>query len=444
MKRREFFHGLGGAAAWLAFPHMAVAAHTDNLPDAVYYSGMEDSAPWRREAQKRIEKYRKGKLSLLIRDRSGKAVRGVSVSGKLVRHDFNFGAALRSKFLFGNVLPHKTRENLISFSEDMFNTAVPTNSLKWRHYQKDRVYTDKLLQWAREKKMNVRGHCLVWGHEKRLPDDMKWIMRSSPKTLRDAITKHITTMLTQFGEYGDPITEWDVLNEPYSQSQYMRRLGKGVAVEWFALAAKLQPRMKRYVNDYGIVMNRPHLRRHQRGFYDYVRWMVKSKADFNGIGFQGHLRRGNVPTAPELVYKNMNRYAPFKKDLQMTEVDYDTENESLQARYLHDLMLTAYSHPLMRGFITWLPFAYAKRTMIEKPHAPLVTHDFRLKENGRAWNEMVKKILVSSPQGASNGEGAFAWNGFYGDYVLRLSKGGQEKNMRFSFRPDQKQYRLTL
>ena len=53
--------------------------------------------------------------------------------------------------------------------------------------------------------------------------------------------------------YNGPIDEWDVLNEPRSNRQFMDILGDDVVIKWFRQTESLAPEIKRYINDYNIL-----------------------------------------------------------------------------------------------------------------------------------------------------------------------------------------------
>src|SRR6266446_3502414 len=59
------------------------ATRPSTLPLQFNYKGREADAPWRKEAQARIDKFRKGDLSIVVNDATGKPVSGADVSIKM-------------------------------------------------------------------------------------------------------------------------------------------------------------------------------------------------------------------------------------------------------------------------------------------------------------------------------------------------------------------------
>jgi len=64
----------------------------DQLPTTtVHYAGETLDAPWRAEADLRIEAIRKGNLTITVQDSAGQPVVGATVAVKMKRHAFGFG-----------------------------------------------------------------------------------------------------------------------------------------------------------------------------------------------------------------------------------------------------------------------------------------------------------------------------------------------------------------
>ena len=56
------------------------------------YKGMEEDALWRKEAIKRIEKYRKNNMTVNVTDKDGNPIQGATVNAKMTRSEFNWGS----------------------------------------------------------------------------------------------------------------------------------------------------------------------------------------------------------------------------------------------------------------------------------------------------------------------------------------------------------------
>ena len=139
-----------------------------SLPETrATYEGREADAQWRKDAQKRIERYRMAPVSVQVIDRAGKPVENASVQVDLRKHSFGFGAAVDPEMLVTDNKPefpfYRQR-----FAE-LFNAGSFINSLKWQAWSGewgetlDREMTMRGLQWMKARAMPVRGHVMIWG-----------------------------------------------------------------------------------------------------------------------------------------------------------------------------------------------------------------------------------------------------------------------------------------
>ena len=112
--------------------------------------------------------------------------------------------------------------------------------------------------------------------------------------LRRAIEKHVTEFASMHDE---PLIEWDVLNEPYTDHEFMDLLGNEAVHDWFRLTKEANPRLTRYINDYGV-LTRPSAA-HQDFYFNYIKDLLAREVPVQGIGFQGHIPARFEPTPPE-------------------------------------------------------------------------------------------------------------------------------------------------
>ncbi|MGD9022124.1 MAG: endo-1,4-beta-xylanase, partial [Lysobacterales bacterium] len=272
------------------------------------------------------------------------------------------------------------------------------------------------LDWCLENHLPVRGHCLVWGGFRRIPDELGHLKYDRP-ALRQAIEQHVTEFASM---YDEPLIEWDVLNEPYTDHEFMDLLGNEAVHDWFRLTKEANPRLTRYINDYGV-LTRPSAA-HQDFYFNYIKDLLAREVAVQGIGFQGHIPARFEPTPPEELLATMDRFAVFGLPLQVTEFDFETKDRDLQARYTADFLTAVFSHPAMTGLVTWTPFEYT-RGQGPKPDAAFF--DWRLKEkpNGLVWDELVNETWSTRVESISDGDGVARFRGFKGTYGLEASAG---------------------
>ena len=68
----------------------------------ITYPGQEPDAPWRKAAAERIEKHRKGDLTVRVVDKDGKPVAGAKVHVQMQRHAYGFGTFLEYEVMLGS------------------------------------------------------------------------------------------------------------------------------------------------------------------------------------------------------------------------------------------------------------------------------------------------------------------------------------------------------
>ena len=123
-----------------------------------------------------------------------------------------------------------TSSGSLKYEEDVltnFNSITSTYEMKWGALEpQSGKYTyggaDRLMQWASEQDVSVRGHCLVW--YRNVPD---WVTEAAvdKQTALDLIDSHIRKTMTHFGD--DVIYCWDVVNEALVDDPTEEQLASG-------------------------------------------------------------------------------------------------------------------------------------------------------------------------------------------------------------------------
>jgi len=434
--RRRFLAGAGALlGAAVAPPAPARTAESTGGASA-RYDGMDDGAAWRREALQRIETLRKGDFQIAVTDARGKGLPGVELHVALYRHHFGFGGAIQQDYLLDDGAADR-QAFYRDATERLFHRVTVANGLKWRHYATQRPQVEQFLDWCRERELPVRGHCLVWPRFRRIPDELHGL-RADPPALRRAIEQRIVEMMSR---YDAPLIEWDVLNEPFTEHEFMDLLGAEVVHDWFRLAERTNPRLTRWINDFGV-LTRPS-RQHQDFYFEYVRGLLAAGVPVQGIGFQGHIPREFRPTPPEELIATMDRFATLGLPLQVTEFDFETTDEDLQARYTSDFLVAVFSHPAMTGLVTWTPFEYQPREG-PKPDAAFYDHGLREKPNGQVWQSLVNGAWRTEQRLVTDAHGRAALRGFYGGYRIEASRGGATTTATGKLLPAQRTMTITL
>ena len=379
------------------------------------YAGRELDAPWRAEAAARIERHRKGDLTVVVEDAAGNAVPDASVKVEMTRHAYRFGAAI---YLFRWAEQSPTGER---FREEIlrnFNYVMPENSLKWQALEGDygpgeRERAVAFLQWAKDHGLHTQGHVLVWPGKAYTPK--KYLDLLHPERaaeLRAAINDHIRRIIA---ETRPNVDEWQVVNELWGNRDFTKILGDGEVAEWFRLAHREAPGVRLFINDYGIIdeyLNErsPHLRDYEKTIAD----LIAQGAPIGGIGSQSHF--GTFCTPPQTIYTILERLARFDLPVQTTEFDVHIRDEDLQADYLRDYLTMFFSHPITTGFCHW-GFWEGQHW---KPHAALLRKDWSEKPNMKVWRDLVYNQWWTNAAGTTDAAGKLEVRGFLGEYRVTV------------------------
>jgi len=392
----------------------------DKLPSTVAtYAGMEPDAPWRKAAAERIEKYRKADLKIEVTDRNGRPVPDARVHVKLKRHAFGFGAAISLNAMFGDRHPEDAAKYRTAV-EDLFNKVVFENRMKWRFFKDNDPQVEEALAWCAKRGMPVRGHCMVWPDWKRLPRGMEQEFAGRNDEFRKAIGEHVHKMATV---YPDSFAEWDIVNELFSQHEFVDMFGKPVVADWFHIAKQSNPNFTCYINDYAILAG--YDQAHQDNYHEWIKYLLEQKAPVEGIGLQGHFR---APVPPEEILRRLDRFAEFGLEMQVTEYDFDETDELLQARFTRDFMTVVFSHPQVVGIMTWCLWEKASW----KATPSFFSKDWKKKRIALAWEHMVEKEWHTEKTLATAEDGTARIRGFLGDYEITVLHAERSKTVLFS------------
>ena len=432
LNKRQFIRALGDVAvagAVATSPMMAYAQKNRPPVDDVLaaYGGIEDSAAWRSQAAGNIETLRKGNFGIQVLDASGKPVPNAEIHAKLYRHDFGFGAALRLPRLFDKKYSNELRAQYLEICQQQFHKFTPVNALKWKHFEKHEPYIESFLAWSESIAAPVRGHCLYWPSFRRVPKEIQ-NYRDNEKKFAKVLLAHGQRMAKK---YGGPVTEWDVLNEPYRDNEFMDILGKDVVIDWFKAVEKSNPNVIRYINDYGILTK--NTKKHRDFYFDYIQRLLSKKAPVQGIGFQAHIPQGVKPTPPAKMLSIMDRFQTLGLPLQVTEFDFEHGDEYFQARYTHDFLTAVFSHPAMVGLVNWTPFEFAFNS-VSKPAAALYDRNLRRKPNGDVWHELINKAWSTDTKLVADKEGMVYFRGFKGLYHIDAAAGSASSRFQLQLK----------
>jgi len=228
-----------------------------------------------------------------------------------------------------------------------FNFLTPEYEMKWEaiHPSANRWNfdpADKLVMFASEHQMKVKGHPLIW-HES-LPT---WVNTNmSADELRRAMQEHVRTLV---GHYRGRVHAWDVVNEAVDdngglrKSLFLDKLGDRYIDEAFQLAHEADPDALLFYNDYGA----EGLGSKSDRVYELLKKLVVDRVPIHGVGLQMHINAAAADyPRPEDVAANIRRLAALGLNVNISEMDVRIrdvavdlpERLDVQRRVYHDII----------------------------------------------------------------------------------------------------------
>lgn len=385
------------------------------------YRGRDADAPWRRQAEARIESLRKAPLRVHVTDAAGQPVSGATVQIRMLHQAFAFGCAYNDN----RIIPQQPetsddqayREHFLQ----LFNTGVDEVGLKWPSWENPASRSKALaaLAWMREHGITLRGHNLVWPAWRHLPADLRPLAKD-PAALAKRIDDHIRD---EVGTVDGQVAEWDVVNEPYANNDLMHILGDDAMAGWFKTAHQRNDSARLYLNEERVPDSPPRDPRYD-ALYNQVLTLQKQGAPIGGIGMESHFAE-NL-NAPGDLLAIFDRFAALGLPIRITELDIDTADEQLQADYFRDFLIASFSHPQINGILLWGFWAGQHW----RPDAALFRKDWTIKPNGQVWKDLVLGKWWTRADGASGADGNFATRGFLGDYQVTVTAAGRTTTVK--------------
>ena len=382
------------------------------------YAGQAADAPWRAAADARIEKIRKGDLTVAVTDASGHPVSGAKITVAMKRHAFGWGSAVTVR---GILQQDADGDKYRSVIEKNFTRVVFENDLKWPSWDNPASHA-KILQatdWLRARNIEIRGHNLIWPSWKNTPRDLKKL-QDNPEALRQRINSHIQDEVSTMKGH---LVDWDVINEPYNNNDVMKILGDSEMIAWFKLARSFDPAVRLTLNDYAILSAGGMDKAHQDHFEKTLRFLKDGGAPITGLGMQSHF--GGTPTPPERMLSILDRYAALGLDISITEHDIDTNDEQLQADFTRDFLTTVFSHPSVVAVLTW---GFWERSHW-RPNAAYYRSDWSVTPAGQVWLDLVNKKWWTNASLETAADGTARARGFLGDYEITITHNGATKTI---------------
>jgi endo-1,4-beta-xylanase len=190
---------------------------------------------------------------------------------------------------------------------------------------------DGIVNFAREARMSVRGHNLVWHNA--MP---RWLRaalaHSDRRTATQLMVEHIRAVV---GYYRGRLTSWDVVNEAIRpqdglqsdlrNTPWFRAIGAGYLELAYRLAHEADRRTPLVYNDLGLEYALADHDRRRRAVLRLLEGFRKRGVPCAALGVQAHLFAKKVPFDAKRLSKFLSEVADLNYQILITELDVNDD-----------------------------------------------------------------------------------------------------------------------
>ncbi|MEU8301223.1 endo-1,4-beta-xylanase [Micromonospora sp. NPDC048909] len=232
-------------------------------------------------------------------------------------------AAERGRYFGTAVAANKLSDNTYAtILNREFNSVTPENEMKIdatepQQGQFSYGAADQIVNHARSRGMQVRGHTLAWHSQQ-----PGWMQNMSGSALRQAMLNHVTQVATHFR---GQVVAWDVVNEAFAdgssgarRDSNLQRTGNDWIEAAFRAARAADPGAKLCYNDYNTD-DWTHAK--TQAVYNLVRDFKQRGVPIDCVGLQSHFNSGSP--YPGNYRTTLSNFAALGVDVQITELDIE-------------------------------------------------------------------------------------------------------------------------
>jgi len=388
-------------------------------------------------AEERIEKYRKGDMTLELVDAEGRALEaGVKVVIEQVRHEFLFGSTI---FALGEWETAEENQRYEELFSGLLNYA--TLPFYWWRYEVERgapryEQTEEYVRWCKANNITCKGHPLASNGT-----DSDWFTDQTP-----IVDLQVAAVADRVRRFKGDIHIWDVVNEMAGYdiprqwkaaprfTAAIEEIGVGEFVRrCFAAAREADPEATLIINDYIL----------DARYEDVIEALIDEdgEAMFDAIGMQSH-QHGRAYSAAK-TWEMCQRFSRFGKPLHFTETTFVSgklawppdmagkewpstpEGEKRQAEYAARFYTLVFSHPQVEA-ITWWAFSAGRHNA-----RALLNPDATGKPAYYELKRLIKEKWWTKTEATVGEGGKVQFRGFFGDYKVVATVGGEKLSGTF-------------
>ena len=362
---------------------------------------------WFIKAEQDIEKNRRGDMTITVLDASGLPIPDAQVTATMKQHEFNFGGALAPEDLRDS--PVKKQKVL-----DLFNMITFGNAMKWRNDEASMPYTVPVLDWLVENGIKVRGHALIWGAWKNMPDGFEAKYGNNAAALKTVMDERINTKVPF---WGDRIYEWDVFNEPSGSYDAMDLCGWGIMDEYLKRVRELEPNIKLYINEYGYLWGATN-EKHWTWLNDLLSGFKNNGTPLDGLGIQLYPKaKLDMPS----IVANFDRLAQTGLELKITEYGHqqapENMSDEIKGENYFNVLHAAFANKANTGVIWWGAIG------------GIIKQNNELTPMGEILAYLAFHKWRTNAKGKTTSDGVFKTRGYYGEYEITVTANGKTKTV---------------
>ncbi|CAL1379419.1 unnamed protein product [Linum trigynum] len=297
---------------------------------------------WKSHQDQTMDKVRKAKVRIQVVDKLGNSLPKATVSVQQNALTFPLGCAINK-----NILTNAAYEKW--FASRAFRVTTFEDEMKWYSTEPTRGHedysaADALLEFAKQHKLAVRGHNVLW-------DDptyqQGWLNSLSPQELSVAVDNRIHSVMSK---YKGQVIAWDVMNENLHFSYFETKLGPNASGHAYNLASRTDGTIPLFMNEYNTIEEVTDPMSTPAKYLQKLREIqaYSGNADIKmAIGLESHFVTPNIP----YMRASIDILAAAGLPIWLTEVD--VKQGPKQAIYLEEVLREGFSHPEVEGIVVW-------------------------------------------------------------------------------------------
>ncbi len=377
------------------------------------YHGIEEDAVWRKEAYRRIEKYRKNDMAVYVTDEDGKPVEGAKVNFNMTDHEFNWGVEICTSEINRADPESRAGKIRIDTLNNDFNMVL--DGLEMKESSNDYITSVNMYKYLYENGIRMRGHALTWDEQK-----VNKMPNYDTATYEEKYNYLLQEVAKECWLFRGMCSSWDVLNEPYASNVFRYRYGTQVYSDAFKLAKAIDPTCSLFLNDTSMG-SKVSLAQETVAtkLKPLVRNMIDNeRAPIDGLGLQGH---GGTYNYPQMFYDDLDILSKEVDEVAVTEYDFKSEDLSREMEHMRDRVIATFSHPKATTFIMW---GYASN-MHWVSNAPMYDMLWNKKAPYYEWKRLMDEEFSTHETVETDKDGRAFLRGFRGDYDITVTVDGK-------------------